>query len=71
VRRGPVETAFLVDEQSIRTTLPDIQPRGGRHLPFDFYGKAAYTRRGGRRGFTFVNELEAFERRCPKAGCTG
>ena len=61
-RRGPVETAFLVNESELnvpryRTTSLSVE----RKLPFDFYGKAGWTRRVGSRGFTFINELDAAE----------
>ena len=58
--RGPVETAFLLNEHGLR--VPRYRTMSAaveRKLPFDFYGKAAWTRRLGSRGVTFVNELDA------------
>lgn len=59
-RRSPVETMFLVNERELdvpryRTSSLSAE----RRLPFDFYGKAAWTRRVGSSGFTFINEREA------------
>lgn len=69
VRRGPVETAFLVDESAIRAPRYQTFSLGvERLLPFDFHGKAAYTRRAGRRGFTFINELEELKNSAPEGG---
>lgn len=60
---GPIETGFAVDEQSLRV------PRARswsfsieRMLPFAFYGKAAYLRRTGVKGFTFVDPRPRLER---------
>ncbi|MEX2262444.1 MAG: carboxypeptidase regulatory-like domain-containing protein [Bryobacteraceae bacterium] len=61
VRRGPVETSFVVNENEIR--LPRYQSLSltvDRQLPLGLYGRAAYSRRKGRRGFTFVNQLAPF-----------
>ena len=58
--RGPVETAFLLNEHGLR--VPRYRTMSAaveRKLPFDFYGKAAWTRRLGSHGVTFVNELDA------------
>ncbi|MSV28533.1 MAG: TonB-dependent receptor [Bryobacterales bacterium] len=55
VRRGPIATMFGADEQSLR--LPRYQAVSlsvERKLPLDFYGKAGYGSRKGRRGFTFT-----------------
>ena len=60
VVRGPVETAFLINEQALR--VPRYRTMSfsvERKLPFDFYGKASYMHKVGSGGFTFVNELEA------------
>jgi hypothetical protein len=58
LRRGPVETAFLVDESTLRVPrYRTLSVSVDRKLPFEIYGRAVYTRKGGRRGFTFVNEL--------------
>jgi len=69
VQRGPVETAFLVDERTIRA--PRYQTFSlsvERRLPWDFYGKASYVRRSGRHGFTFINQLETFGGAAPEGG---
>jgi hypothetical protein len=58
LRRGPVETAFLVDESALRVPrYRTLSASVERKLPWEIYGRAVYTRKGGRRGFTFVNEL--------------
>jgi len=52
---GPVETAFRVNEQSLKTPLYRTASAGvERKLPFGFYAKAEYARRAGDRGFTFA-----------------
>jgi hypothetical protein len=56
--RGPVETAFVADQRNLdapRHRISSVSVE--RKLPFDFYGKAAYTHKVGSQGFTFVNEL--------------
>ncbi|MEO7653088.1 MAG: hypothetical protein ABIZ80_21735, partial [Bryobacteraceae bacterium] len=58
IRRGPIETAFQIVDRDLR--MPRYRTLSlsmERKLPLEFYGKAAYIRRGGRRGLTFVNEL--------------
>ena len=57
---GPVETAFFINERDLRvpryrTASVSVE----RRLPFDFYGRAAYTRRTGSGGFTFINEMQS------------
>jgi hypothetical protein len=62
VSRGPVETAFLVNEAQLQVPAYRTFSLGiERKLPWDLYGKAAYTRRRGRRGFAFVNEGDWLE----------
>lgn len=53
--RGPIETSFLVDEQSLKVPRARIFSVSiERKLPCQFYGKAGYLRRSGIDGFTFV-----------------
>ena len=60
VRRGPVETAFLVNEANLNVPRYRTLSFGlERKMPFDFYTRATYMRRNGRRGFTFVNGHQA------------
>jgi hypothetical protein len=52
--QGPVPTSFLVNNRTLST--PKYQTANvtvERKLPFDFYGKASYTWRGGENGFVF------------------
>ncbi len=52
--QGPVPTSFVVVDRALST--PKYQSANltvERKLPFDFYGKASYTWRGGGRGFVF------------------
>src|SRR5262249_12017981 len=54
VVHGPVMTSFQVNDRSLRT--PSYQAASltvERKLPFEFFGKASYTRRSGGRGFVF------------------
>ncbi len=61
VVRGPVETAFLINDHALRAPrYRTLSFSAERKLPFDFYGKATYTHKVGSGGFTFVNELDAF-----------
>jgi hypothetical protein len=56
VRRGPVETSFLVNEAALRVPrYRTLSFSAERKLPWELYGRASYTRRVGRRGLTFVN----------------
>jgi len=51
---GPVITTFLVNDRLLRT--PSYQSASltvERKLPFEFFGKASYTRRTGGRGLVF------------------
>jgi hypothetical protein len=51
---GPVMTSFQVNDRALRT--PSYQAASltvERKLPFEFFGKASYTRRSGGRGFVF------------------
>jgi hypothetical protein len=58
-RRGPVETVFFADQRTLRVPrYRTVSVTLDRKLPFDFYGRAAFTRRSGSGGFTFVNELD-------------
>jgi hypothetical protein len=58
-RRAPVETVFFVDQHALSVPrYRTVSVTLDRKLPFDFYGRAAFTRRHGRGGFTFVNELD-------------
>ncbi len=55
VPRGPVATSFQVNERTLST--PKFQTANvtvERKLPFDFYGKASYTWRGGGKGLVFA-----------------
>jgi len=57
ISRGPVETAFRVDQRDLhaphyRTVSVSVE----RKLPFEFYGKAAYIGKVGQRGFAFTPE---------------
>ncbi len=57
--RGPVETAFLVNDRALR--VPRYRTASfsvERKLPLGLYGKASYVHKVGSGGFTFVNELE-------------
>jgi hypothetical protein len=58
IRRGPVETVFLVNEAALLAPRYRALSFGvDRKLPWDLYMRTTYTRRNGRRGFTFVNEF--------------
>ncbi|HJT89949.1 MAG TPA: carboxypeptidase regulatory-like domain-containing protein [Bryobacteraceae bacterium] len=51
---GPVVTSFLIHEQALRA--PDYRTASiavEHKLPFQFYGRAGYTRRTGSHGFAF------------------
>jgi hypothetical protein len=53
--RGPVETGFLVNEQSLQSPRARLWSLTvERKLPFGLHGKAAYLRRSGWKGFIFV-----------------
>jgi hypothetical protein len=53
--RGPIETAFRVDERRMEAPYSRVASAGlERKLPFDFYARAEYVRRTGNRGFTFA-----------------
>lgn len=53
--RGPIETGFIVDEQSLKVPRARILSLSvERKLPFQFYGKVGYLRRSGIDGFTFA-----------------
>ena len=59
IRRGPVETAFRVDQRDLGAPRYRILSMSvERKLPFEFYGKASYIGRMGRRGFTFAPDSE-------------
>ncbi len=50
-----VRTSFAINEQALETPYYQTASVGvERGLPFGFFGKASYTRRGGDRGFTFA-----------------
>lgn len=62
IRRGPVETAFLVNDRELhvpryRTFSFSLE----RKLPFEFYGKAGYVRKAGQRGLSFFGDRGAGE----------
>ncbi len=53
--RGPVESGFIVDEQSLRSPRARIFSASvERKLPWQFYGKVGYVRRAGLNGFVFM-----------------
>jgi hypothetical protein len=55
VARGPVETIFRVNDQALLTPRYQVVSAAvERRLPRALYLKAAYTRRAGNRGFTFL-----------------
>ncbi len=61
VIRGPVETAFVVNDHELdvpRYLITSFSVE--RKLPFEFFGKANYMRKEGRRGLTFFSQAEAF-----------
>ncbi|MGH9662606.1 MAG: TonB-dependent receptor domain-containing protein [Bryobacteraceae bacterium] len=61
IARGPVETAFFVDEQGLRVPrYRTVSFSVEKKLPFDLYGKAGYSRRSGRRGLSFYREFDPF-----------
>ncbi|HWQ57077.1 MAG TPA: carboxypeptidase regulatory-like domain-containing protein [Bryobacteraceae bacterium] len=57
--RGPVPTAFFLNENELRVPrYRTLSFSVERKLPFDFYGRAGFTERKGSGGFTFVNETD-------------
>lgn len=53
---GPVETAFRLGSQSLRTPYYRMASAGvERKLPLGFYGRADYVRRSGERGLGFAS----------------
>jgi len=59
ISRGPIETAFEVDQHSLRIPRYRILSLSvERKLPFEFYGKASYIGKMGRRGFTFAPDFD-------------
>jgi hypothetical protein len=53
--RGPVPTSFQVNDRTLSTPrYHTANVTVERKLPFEFYGKAAYTWRDGRNGFVFA-----------------
>jgi hypothetical protein len=62
ISRGPVETFFLADEEALRAPrYRTFSVTVDRKLSWQVYGRASYTRRNGRRGLTFLNEVSATE----------
>lgn len=61
LQRGPVATAFLVNDRELRAPrYRNLSFTVERKLPFDLYAKAGYMHKAGSRGLTFINQLEAF-----------
>ena len=59
LRRGPVATAFLLNERQLQVPrYKSLSFSIERKLPWNFYGRANFTNRGGSRGLSFVNEAE-------------
>jgi hypothetical protein len=57
---SPVETAFRVDQRELRAPrYRTLSFSVERKLPFDFFGKASYIGKLGRRGFTFAADAGA------------
>ncbi|MDQ6664384.1 MAG: carboxypeptidase-like regulatory domain-containing protein [Acidobacteriota bacterium] len=55
--RGPVETAFLLNERQLQVPRYKTLSFGiERKLPWNFYGRANFTNRSGGRGLAFVND---------------
>ena len=55
----PVATTFLADESAFRVPrYRTVSLSADRKLPFDFFGRIAYTRRTGNGGFTLVNDYQ-------------
>ena len=64
LRRGPVETAFLVDDRDLHVPRYQTLSVSVEHrLPLALYGKASYIRRVGQRGLSFYSDVG--ECRCP------
>ncbi|MCL5745258.1 MAG: hypothetical protein M1541_15250 [Acidobacteria bacterium] len=62
----PVETAFLVNEHNLRVPrYRTISFSVERKLPFDLYGKAAFTHKTGSRGWMFINQPGIFDGELP------
>src|SRR5439155_27011041 len=60
ISRGPVETAFLVDQRNLRSPRFRIVSLSfERKLPFESYGKASYISKLGHSGFTFAPDAMA------------
>lgn len=63
VARGPIETGFQVNEHSLQVPRARMWSLSvERELPLGLYGKAAYVRRSGVEGFTFVDPRPGLER---------
>src|SRR5262249_18476532 len=55
ISRGPVETAFGIDQRDLRAPhYRTVSVSVERKLPFEFYGRVAYIGKVGRRGFAFA-----------------
>lgn len=62
----PVETAFLVNEHDLRVPrYRTVSFSVERKLPFDLYGKAAFTHKTGSRGWMFINQPGVFDGELP------
>lgn len=58
VRNGPIPSSFYVDEGALRAPrYRTASVSAERKLPFEFYGKAALTRRSGGRGLAYTRDL--------------
>ena len=69
ISRGPVETTFVVDPRGLRAPrYRTLSFSVERKLPFDFYGKASYIGKVGRRGFTFAPDTAGASEPIPEGG---
>jgi hypothetical protein len=69
ISRGPIETAFEVDQRGLRSPRYRILSLSvERKLPFAFYGKASYIGKMGRRGFTFAPDQNGNFGSLPEGG---
>ena len=60
ISRGPIETAFLVDQGNLRSPRFRIASLSvERKLPFEFYGRVSYISKLGHSGFTFAPDAMA------------
>ena len=58
VSRGPVMTAFLVNDHELRVPrFRTLSLSVERKLPLELYAKSSYVHKEGTRGFVFVNDL--------------